>query len=127
MAFLRLLNVDPLHQFLATSSNIYNMQHDLSFYRRHGETVLDSIANQHRLTSLFIFIWMMADFLLSNLKSKLSYLTGFAKQRRWHKHPDQTPNQNHEPETATTTPTMIETTTEDTPMIKPGTTTKFIK
>ena len=92
MAFLRLLNVDPLHQFLATSSNIYNMQHDLSFYRRHGETVLDSIANQHRLTSLFIFIWMMADFLLSSLKSKLSYLTGFAKQRRWHKHPDQTPN-----------------------------------
>ena len=54
MAFLRLLKVDPLHQFLATSSNIYNMQHDLSFYRRHGETVLDSIANQHRLTSHFI-------------------------------------------------------------------------
>ena len=40
MAFLRLLKVDPLHQFLATRS-IHNMQHDLSFYRRHGETVLD--------------------------------------------------------------------------------------
>ena len=74
MAFLRLLKVDPLHQFLATRS-IHNMQHDLSFYRRHGETVLDSIANQHRLTSLFIFIWMMADILLSNLKSKLSLLS----------------------------------------------------
>eukprot|EP00984_Skeletonema_dohrnii_P030280 scaffold21663_cov148-Skeletonema_dohrnii-CCMP3373.AAC.3 len=50
VAFLRLLSRSfasvPFHQ-----SKIHNMQHDMSFYRRHGETVLDSIANQHRLSN----------------------------------------------------------------------------
>ena len=68
VAFLPFFTSSTLYQFLITSNmHDINMQHDLSFHRRHGETVLhSSIANQHRLTFHFIFIWIMADILLSS-------------------------------------------------------------